>query len=195
MQQQQQDREMEFFAGGKRLLNIAAFVCHAISTSVEVFIRTDIGTRYLNWQALAALPIMLAFGSFFPGQDVRPMFYYIVAYLVFCGRARLEQVINRWRGKPLGHSYYSGRPRALNCFRSWKERTVKLFVEPPYIFVVGGLAYFLFPSVGAYLMIASVAMFITQTLADMYQQARAMDMHDSVVAQQSVVERFQDMQK
>lgn len=192
MQNRQQQSEPELFGPANGLLNIVAILCSVMSVTVEVFIRRNFGVRYLNWQAAAGILLILIFGSFFPGQDLRVLVIFFVGYIVFLLRARLEGLLRRWRNKPEPHSRYNGESRCKKWFPTWRESTVKTYAEPVAILIFGLLMNEINHVMGVYLMLSSAALFVTGLLSSMYERARELDVYDAMANQRILAERARE---
>ncbi|MBL8827916.1 MAG: hypothetical protein JNM18_13145 [Planctomycetaceae bacterium] len=170
------------------------FICGSLATSVEVFIHRDIGERYLGTQAAAVLVIVPLFGLGWEGYDLRLLFWFLPAYLVMCLIARIGMLKRRWRGEQ-GHSYYTGWPRGFSGRGKVSELTMKRFLEPLAILTIGGFVCALDPPLGTYLMFAAGGLFISVNLSAEEDRTRVLDMHDAVIHQELIAERFRDLRR
>lgn len=168
------------------------FFCRSLAASVEVFLHRGIGERYLGWQAAAVLVIVPLFGLGWEGYDQGPMMLFLMAFLFMCFCARISSIVRRVRGRP-GHTFYTGWPRIMSDRAKWSEMTIKRFVEPLIVLCIGFLFLLVSPPLGAYLMTAAVGLFMSVSAIDLEDRTRALDMHDAVIHQEVVAERFRDM--
>jgi hypothetical protein len=190
MQQQQGGRS------AKDHLNTALFVARALAVSVEVFLHdpTTFGARYLGPQVLVTLLVMLCFPALWPGADPEPMRWFLGLFLVLCGAAQAAIASRRRRGKPDPHSYYNGVPLLLKLPRPrWSkvtEEDVKGYQEPAVVGLVGVLLIEANRPLSVYLMLAAVAMFLMERVAQRVTRNRLLDLQDAQLEQRSLVERF-----
>lgn len=99
----------------------------------------------------------------------------------------------RSRKGPQEHSYYAGYPRLMRLCGCFKETTVKSCVEPILVFVTGAALCPYNEPLGGYLIFAAFGLFGSVHLAMGYERTRALDMHDAMIDQQNVTERFREM--
>lgn len=179
----------------RTVLSWCAFVCAVLAASVEVFLHRSrsFGERYLGLQAAAAIPIILLFTTFWPDHDVSPLLVLLIAYVFMCALARIGVVLRRRQDGQREHTYYNGRPRVMRFVGRIGERTVKLIVEPMLVFLVGVFTLPASEPLGGYLMLASFGLLVSVHLSAGYEETRALEMHDALISQQQVVERFRDL--
>jgi hypothetical protein len=176
-------------------LNVLLFVAHAWATSVEVFLHTAPGSRYLGFQALAVLLLVPFNVLFWEGHDVRALLWFIPAYFLACIIARIG-MLRRWRRGETCHSYYSGTPRLMGPKAKCTELTFKRFVEPVVLLAVGFLVRQLGEApFGTYLMVAAACLFISVNAGIYCQQVQVMDMRDAVIGQEILAERFRESRR
>jgi hypothetical protein len=162
---------------------------------VEVMLRTDFGERYCDRQGPAAILLLFLYASFSPHRDRGWVFAYLVVYLVMYFRAGAGVLRRRWRGEERGHTRYNGFPRLSRLFPKLEERAIKVKVEPLFIAGIGIVFCILNKPLGAYLIAAGAAMFMIEFTIDAYERRRALDLHDSVIEQRFIAERFRRMNR
>ena len=167
----------------------------AWATSVEVFLRRDFGVRYLNWQAAAVLLLVPLYAALWEGrEDLRPLFWFLGAYLMMCIVARIGMLGRHLRGQHY-HSYYNGWPRLMRLFPKCTERTVKLYVEPALVSGLGLLIGNHNAPLCIYLAAAGACLHISHSQAEFGYRQRAADMHDAVIDQEIIAEQYREMRR
>ncbi len=71
--------------------------------------------------------------------------------------------------------------------------TIKQYVEPAFLLVAGVLVAPLSPSLALYLMIAGGCVYTTVSFTENSQNSRVSMMHDLVLEQETIAERFREM--
>lgn len=163
--------------------------CQVWAIAMEVFWHHRIGSRYLDFQAAAVVPLIFGYALFWRDVDLWPLMYFLFAYLGAC----MLHGVGRWRwlwGPELGHSRYTGTPHLLR-FTPWiDEVTFKRWVEPMLTLVIGAAVCAWSPPLGVFLMIGAVALAGSCAECIARDQRRDADMNDAVIEQQWVAERF-----
>ncbi len=191
-QQQQQQSSGPSYAATMNVLGLAV---RTAATSLEVFFHKRVGDRYLGLNAAAVLLLIPIYSLFWQGYDLRPLMWFLVAYLGAVVIARLGVVTRKRNGVRI-HSFYSGYPRFMNGRSKLSEVQWKKCVEP---FVSGFFGAGLYVQgerpLGAYLMIAGACLFISVAMAELQFHHRAMALNDQVIEQEYVAERFREMRE
>jgi len=159
------------------------------ATSVEVFLHTRFGSRYLGlyaWTPLMAIPFV---GSLSRPEDFGPAFVFTLMYL-FLLLCHYLDIWLRCRRGDREHSRYNGRPSWIGSLGSTHERGMKLYVEPVLVMGIGLLVLGYNGPLGGYLIFAGLCLAITNNTIDRWDRQQAMDMHDAVIDQQQRAERF-----
>lgn len=191
----QEQQQQSGLSQSRAFLGWMVFIAGAMSASVEVFLHKSdtFGERYLGIQAAAVLLIVPFCTQFWPGHDVTPLYVFLIAYLSMCLVVRIRGLVARRRGGPRVHTYYSGYPRAMRLFGRMSERTVKLAIEPLIVLVIGSLTLSVSEPLGAYLLVAGLALSLTVNLSVGYEHRRVLDMHDAAIGQKDIVDQFHDL--
>jgi hypothetical protein len=192
MQQQQQRGMLEDL---KATSNWIAWICQVMSVTVECFLHDQFGERYMGAQAALAIPLILIFSLFFPASDVLPLFRFLEAYLLVSFLIRIETSIRRRRGTLPAHTRYNGRPFLARLLPRVNEVTIKRFLEPLLVFVVGCCTMPHSQSLGTYLIVAAIALAGSVNMWTAQQRVQAMDMNDAVISQTEIAERFREMNR
>lgn len=180
-----------------RLRNVGngvVLVLRSIAVMAEVgYLRKGFGQRYLGMQAAVAVPVLIVYSMFWAGQDLRPLMGYLLMYLGMCGVARIDMLRRRWRGCIPVHSRYNGFPRLARFCPRMSEVAIKTKAEPALVVALGLLVLTLNPPLGFFLLLTAFALAGTTGMIDAHQRLRALDMHDMVIDQQQVAERFRTL--
>ena len=195
MQQQQPPTREPFDVLSDAAPGLFRFVIRTWGTAVEVFLRKDFGSEYLGMQAAAAflfIPLYAIAGV--PQYDPVPMFQYWILYVLFCLHHRLGVIRRTWRGER-GHRYYNGVPGLGRTFPRLSEVTVKKVVEPLFVCGVGFLLFQFLPPLGLFLLIGGGCLAFTQWDWDLRMRRRAREMHEAMLEQEEVADRFRDLRQ
>jgi hypothetical protein len=189
-----QDRGPSPFQQAKAALGWVAFIAGVLAVSVEVFLHRSrsFGERYVGLQGAAVLLIVPVFAAFWPGHDLRPLFWFLAAYLCMCFLVRVGVAIRLHREGPVQHSRYNGYPRAGWLTRRIGEEKVKLMVEPLLVFLAGILTLPYSEPLGAYLMLASAGLSLSVHLTVGYERMRIQNMNDAAIEQRDFAEGFRN---
>jgi len=179
--------------GESNKLNWLSVVPEAWAISVQVFTHRRFGARYLGLQAAVVILLVPVYCMLWQHADLRPMFLYLVAYLLMCLLARLDGGLRRLRGELPIHSRYCGYPRLMKLCPRLSEITVKRFIEPLLVFLGGVFTLHVNQPLGFYWMVGAFCMFGQASQADAWAREQATNMHDAVLDQQEVAERFRGM--
>lgn len=176
---------------GPSVLQAVWLVASAFAVTLEVFLRREMGSRYLDRQAAAAVLLIPGFGLFFPERDLRPLMWFLGAYLLACSVVRARSLRRRFRGEE-EHSRYSGWPVVLRLplVRRLREARAKAIAEPLLVWIAGGLTLAASVPLGAYLMTAALCLLLCEGMRRGYDAQRLMDMKDALSDQRRLAERF-----
>ena len=168
-------------------------LCRAIAVMAEVsFLRTGFGERHLGLHAFLAVPLLMVYAAAWPAHDPRPLLAYLALYLVMCLVARAESLSRRLRGRR-EHSRYGGLPRIARLMPRLSEVTIKRVVEPLLVLLLAMVITPLNEPLGTYLLLTAFALCISVNMTAAYDHVRAVDMHDALLEQQQLTERFRAM--
>ncbi|MCK6486426.1 MAG: hypothetical protein HUU22_11045 [Phycisphaerae bacterium] len=178
----------------KAVLSWIAFIAGVLAVSVEVFLRRSrtFGERYMGVQAALVILLVPIYCAWWGGYDVRPLFYFLAAYLFMCLVIRIGGILERRRGGAPQHSRYNGFPRLCRLFPRVREVTVKSIIEPAVVFLVGVFMMPVSEPLGSYLMLASSGLLLSVNLLVGYERMRAMDMQDAAIEQRDLAESLRN---
>lgn len=162
------------------------------AVSVEVFLHRRFGSRYLNIQAASVLLLIPLYSCFWEGHDLRPLYWFLFAYLLMVIVARLSISYRQWK-RDNEHTFYNGLPILLSRSAYRYERIVKQFVEPFLVIVVAFLLTDWNPPLGMYLVMVAFCLFVHSARMNGYSHLQLMDLHDAVIEQQQRAERFREL--
>jgi hypothetical protein len=189
----QQETQSGPFEDARAGLNVMTFVARVGAVSMEVFLHSQIGCRYLGLQAVAVVVLIPFFGLMWPEEDQGPLMLLLLAYLMMCAMARLGSLSRRMRGIR-EHSRYTGLPHLVRYFPRIPEESVKRFVEPILVAVAGACAADFNAPLEHYLYFAAGCLFVSANLDDLWLRGQSTDLSDAVIEQQLSAERFRQMQ-
>jgi hypothetical protein len=169
-----------------------AFISQTLAASVEVFLHTRFGRRYLGIQALAALVAIPIYSLFWQGQNLDAVWLFFWLYLLGCLLAKADVARRESRGD-VEHSYYSGRPLLMPLFRHIGEADTKRVWEPALVVLGGAILRVQEPPLGTYLMLAGIGLGISEGMKHAIRRNRVTDMNDAMVEQRNLMERFRGM--
>lgn len=190
--QQQSPKPLSFRERYTAMASWLGLLSQTLEASVVVFLRSNVGERFLGLQAAAVIPVVLVYSVFWQGHDIRPLLAFLACYLLACLSLRMRGIWHRRRGE-IVHSQYSGTPIILRAplLRRWLgERAAKGTLEPLLVLLVG---YLLLPAsepLGSYLMLAAGGQLVSFQLALAYERQRLMDARDAYIEQRHMAERF-----
>jgi small basic protein len=174
--------------------NWLRFLIESWAISVEVFLRTGFGVRYVGSKGAMVLLIVPMFLILFSQKhDPRPLCWFLAAYLVMCVLARVGSLRRQTLGDRT-HSFYSGRPRLMGIFRFLSEVTVKQFVEPLFVAVAAVFVGNYNAPLGMYLLGAAACIGLSVFNSELSMRRRVMEMTDAVSEQHVIAERFREIQ-
>jgi hypothetical protein len=186
-EQQQPNQQGDMFEDAQLGVNILMFVVQAWATSLEVFIRRDIGCRYLGWNAVSVLILVPIYSMYWEHFDISPMFWFLLAFLLMCGVARTSNLRQGNRGR---HSYYNGYPRMVKANAVINEVRFKRFNEPFVIGMLGACLTQFNQPLGWYIFFGAVCLCIQATVWNQLEEVKVMDLNDSMLEQSYLAERF-----
>ncbi len=86
------------------MLHWLAFLAASWAASVEVFLRSQFGKNYLGSKSAAVLLLVPLYCTFCSPHDIRPMFWFLAAFLVMSFLRRLGVLKRHWAGNRGGHT-------------------------------------------------------------------------------------------
>ncbi len=162
-----------------------AFLAQTLAVSVEVILHRRMGSRAVGLRGFAAFLLIPMWMIFFPHDNVVPLMFFWLLFILGCARQRLSSVLG-----DLGHSRYTGVP-SLQRFLPWcSEMFLKRTVEPVLVMVTGVLFLGLSQSLGSYLIVAGVGLGMSISLGEAVEKAKVRDLFDARAEQQSLMDRF-----
>lgn len=184
----EQNQSSDGMFSNRSQFNLLMFVIWSWSTSIEVFIRRDFGSRYLGLNAIGACVLIPLFLIFWEGYDSRPMFCFWLAFIAMCAVHRWSFL---WRGRPLisNHSFYDGWPRFFAQRQGSNEGLFKQR-EPPMLFILAFPMCLISLPLGFYLFFGSGAMFVKQLVILLQRETQITDANDMMIEQMQMAERF-----
>lgn len=194
MQNEQSNQEQgKGRGGGNTGINLVGAVVEAMAFTMALFLHRKFGSRYIGRNAAMGILVILVFAAVMPMPGAWTMILFLVAYFKAWIYARAGVLYRRFKRQENEHTRYSGWPYLMTVLPGWTELTVKRFIEPLLVVVVGVVLWFFVPGLGLYLVMAGVSLFISVELAEAYDRRRAEMMHDAVIEATQRAERFRTM--
>ena len=173
----------------RNTMNLGTIVVRALAVTVEVFLHVRIGARYIGLQALVAIPGIVIFSMFWHGHDVRPLWNFLVVFMLMAFAHRLDA----FRRQNLGsveHSRYSGYPWLLAKSKAHLEGPMKQVLEPVLTAVGGVWVTEWNQPLGMYLVVAAIGLFLSNSMNKAWETVQSMDLQDAICDQRQNANRF-----
>ena len=178
-------------ADSRQAMNWAVFLITVYATSVEVFLRKRMGSRFLGWQAVAVIPVVLVHASYSQPYPPDGLILFLGLYLIMCVCQRIGMLITAWRGRVV-HSRYNGFPLCLPENGRWDEVRFKRWGDPLVVAITGlVIASELDRPLGMYLLCAALAQHLQGWLIQFYESTQRLDLRDAAIEQQFRGSQFQ----
>jgi hypothetical protein len=182
------------FQTSTRGAHYVVFAARVLASPLEVCLRRGFGPKYFGLQAVGTLLLFPLWTVFWP-RDNPAALYGFWAIVMFCfARARAESTRMVAKGDVV-HTRYNGTSRLTRFFKRLPEAKVKGTCEPACGLVAGALLMQLDKPLGSIIVVSAVAMFLVQATIEGVEQARVSDLNDALIEQQSIAERFREMQR
>jgi hypothetical protein len=191
--QEQEQSEQQGGKGNGVGFNFVVLVLRSIAVTVEVFLHRRFGSRYVGLQGALGIIMILLFAAIIPAPGTWGLILFLFAYLKACLYARAGVLWRKLHGQEFDHTLYSGMPYLMKVLPRWNELTVKRFVEPALVFLVGCAVAHFIPALALYLFMAAGALFMTVNQAEANERRRAETMRDSMIEAQQRAERVRSM--
>lgn len=173
---------------------ILVFVARMFASPLEVCLRRHFGPKYFGFAAVASLVLMPLWMAFWPDKSSDALNCFSLLVLFMFARARAESSRMLREGTNV-HSRSNGISRLSRWFPRMAEAKVKAKVEPAFCVIVGILLMYLSEPLGSFVLIATVGLVLAQSTIDSVERARVMELNDALIEQQSIAERFREMQQ
>lgn len=182
------------FQSTPRGAHYVVFAARVLASPLEVCFRRGFGPKYFGLQAVGTLLLFPLWTVFWPTQNPAAL-YGFWAIVMFCfARARTQSTRMVAKGD-IVHTRYNGTSRLTRFFKRLPEAKVKGTCEPACGLVAGALLMQLDKPLGSIIVVSAVAMFLVQATIEGVEQARVSDLNDALIEQQSIAERFREMQR
>lgn len=192
--QDQQPKGWTPFEDAKKGANFMMLAAQVLASPIEVFLRTRFGSRYFGVPSAIAILALPMWSLLWPREDPRPLLIFWGLYILMQLRARVEGMRMVARGDHV-HSRYNGRPRLARIFRKMPEQKIKVVAETVVVCAIGVLMLPISESLGSYLFAAAFASGLLNSTIDAVERARSVELNDAWIEQQSLAERFRELQR
>jgi len=185
-------------ADARQGMGFLILLINAWADSCLVFLRYRFGSRFRENNAVWAVLLIFVWAGFFAEYDqgYQSMMVFLGLY-VFASAC--HQLMAQWRYfrkiSNQEHSRYSGYPRLLKNFPWFSEATIKLKVEPIFVLLVGLMLLLISIPLGLYLIVGSFCLNLSVSLVEIWYRKQAERMHDQMVEQQQLSERFRELRE
>lgn len=183
----EQNTQRSFIEDAKHSANIFAFLAWVWGTSLQVFIRKNMGRRYLGWNAIFVFALIPCFSLLWPPQDTGALYLFLGAYMFMAAYRRMQSL----RVDALSeHSYYTGFPTTMKKGPNMDEVSYKLYSEPILVVIIGAMVTLFSKPLGWYIIFGGFALLIQASISKQLTDAEIMDTNDAMLDQQIVAEQF-----
>lgn len=166
----------------KKITGLGIILVRGMAVTLEVFLHTGFGVRYIGSQALIGILVIAGWAMLAGPRDEMPLIMFGAAVVVLCGCQRIDAAIRRKRGIR-EHSRYTGYPWLLPRTMASSESAMKGVLEPMLAGAIGWWIAPLSPPLGTYLMLASVALFLSNLMDERAEAQQALDLDDAMMDQ------------
>jgi hypothetical protein len=193
-QEQQQPGGWTPIQDAQKAANWFVLAARVLASPLEVILRKNFGSKYFGIPSAVALFTVPMWALFWPDASPVGLWVLWVLFIVMQLRARLESVRMIAKGEVV-HTRFNGSPRLASVFKRMPEQKIKAGLEPLLVFIVGVLLMQVSPPLGSYLMVAAFSLGFNHSVIEAVERAQALEMNDALIEQQSVAERFRNMQR
>jgi hypothetical protein len=173
---------------------ILVFVARMFASPLEACLRREFGPKYFGFAAFGSLVLLPLWMAFWPDKSSDALNCFSVLVLFMFARARAESSRMLRNGANV-HTRYNGWPRLSRWFPRMSEAKVKSKVEPAFCFIAGIFLMYLSEPLGSFVLVATVGLVLSQSTIESVERARVMELNDAMIEQQSIAERFREMQR
>lgn len=174
--------------------HIVLFVARVLATPLEIGLRNGFGPRYFGFQALVAVIVVPLWMALWPGHSPALLNGFWILMLLMFLRARIQSMRMVAKGD-IVHTRFNGTPILGRYFKRMSEAKIKAMCEPGFGLLAGGLISQVDKPLGSLLIASAFALFIVQATMQSAEHARASELNDALIEQQSLSERFRAMQR
>jgi len=192
--QEQQPKGWTPIEDARKGANVLMLVAQVLAAPIEVFLRVRFGSRYFGVPSAIAILALPLWMMFFPYEDPRPLLVFWGLYILMQLRARIECLRMVSHGEYV-HSRYNGAPRLRSFCRRTPERTIKVCHETVFVCLAGLLMMPASQALGSYLVAAGIASGLLGSTIEAVDRARAIELNDAWIEQQTTADRFRAMQR
>jgi hypothetical protein len=178
---QQQQPEPGGIERVKANVNRGLFVCESVAITVEVFLHErNFGERCFGFKSLVGAGLIFLFAGFGAPHSPAPLLLFLGAYLLMHASCRMESRRAVLRGE-VRHSRYNGTPRLARLLPRLDELTIKRYVEPAAVGILGLIVSAFAPPLGCYLIVAAIGLGFSVAQVVHYERAKATAAMDSLI--------------
>lgn len=183
MQQQQKNNELDMQGS----FNLLYFILLVLSTCLTPIIRTNFGREALGINALCALVVMLAYGSF---TSSGAMWIFLLLWILALLAQRIKGIENRNKGMAI-HSLYNGYPwLSFKLFPRTKDETSARGIDGFLCMGAGALLSYVDPALGWFIGAGGFSLLFVEALIVELRKKRLQAMQDSEIEQRDLAEHY-----
>lgn len=182
------------FQSASRGASYLVFAARVLASPLEVCLRRGFGPKYFGFQAVGTLLLFPLWTMFWPTDNPTGLYGFWAIMMFFFARAKAESTRMVAKGD-IVHTRYNGTSRLSRYFKRLPEPKVKGVCEPAFGLVAGAIVMQFDRPLGSLIVASAVAMFLVQATIEGVEQARVSELNDALIEQQSIAERFREMQQ
>lgn len=182
------------FQSAARGASYLVFAARVLASPLEVCLRRGFGPKYFGFQAVGTLLLFPLWTMFWPADDPSALYGFWAIVMLFFARAKAESTRMVAKGD-IVHTRYNGTSRLSRFFKRLPEAKVKGACEPAFGLFTGAILMQLDKPLGSLIAVSAVGMFLVQATIEGVEQARVSELNDALIEQQSIAERFREVQQ
>jgi len=182
------------FQSASRGASYLVFAARVLASPLEVCLRRGFGPKYFGFQAVGTLLLFPLWTMFWPTEDPTGLYGFWAIMMFFFARAKAESTRMVAKGD-IVHTRYNGTSRLSRFFKRLPEAKVKGVCEPAFGLFTGAILMQLDKPLGSLIAVSAIAMFLVQATIEGVEQARVSELNDALIEQQSIAERFREVQQ
>lgn len=161
----------------RKMFNLLYFLVDAYSLTLEVLFRHSFGSRYLGFNCLLGLFLLICVGGLVPQHNPALMTCYFWVVLVMMLGAKVRASNNEKNGLRI-HSYWPGTSRLPQIGRN-KEKRVGGFDEACVAGLLSWPLYYVDPPLSTALFLGAICLAIKAGTVKRYTHLRMRDLEDA----------------
>lgn len=161
----------------RKMFNLAFILVDTWALTLEVLFRHRFGSRYLGYQCLFGIVLMIAFTGFFTGQNATVFSCFFVIVVVMMCKGRIQAVANERKGMQI-HSFSAGITRLPQSAKG-RQKAATGMEEAIACGLISWPLSYVDPPTGAYFFFGAICLVIKAGVIATYVRQRHRDMEDA----------------